>query len=66
MKTLEQLTQEIENIKIRNKKVESEKARETSRTRKTIIAIITYIIIVLFFYGANFDKPRINAIVPTL
>jgi len=49
MDRLETLEKVIQQIKERNKKVESDKARETSRLRKLAIAILTYIVIVLFF-----------------
>lgn len=60
------LNKEIEKIKIRNLKVEIDKAWETSYFRKILIAIITYLIVVLFFKFANLSKPFINAIVPTI
>ena len=44
---------DIENIKERNKRVETDKAWEISKTRKIIIAIITYIFITLFLYLIN-------------
>jgi hypothetical protein len=66
MNELEELKSEIESIKNRNKKVEADKAWETSFSRKMLIAVLTYFIIVLFFYIANLEKPFINAIVPTV
>jgi len=60
------LQQQIDDIKARNKRVEADKARETSRARKIIIAILTYVVIVLFFTFADLPKPFINSIVPTL
>ena len=60
------LEKEIKNIKSRNKKVESDKAWETSWTRRIIILALTYIVIVIFFYSANIEKPFINSIVPAL
>ena len=66
MENLEQLKQEIETIKVRNKKVEADKAWETSFLRKVLITILTYFVIVLFFSVANLSKPFVNAIVPTL
>lgn len=63
---MEEIIKEIESIKERNRKVETDKAWETSLTRKILIAILTYIVIVLFFYVADFQKPFLNAIVPTL
>lgn len=66
MTTIEELQLEIEEIKKRNQKVEMDKDWETSKTRKIVIAIFTYIVIVLFFYFAKLSKPFLNAIVPTL
>ena len=56
---------EIEAIKERNARVEADKAWEVSKTRKIIIAILTYIVIVLFFIVAALPNPLINALVPT-
>ncbi|MDD4785194.1 MAG: hypothetical protein PHH12_01945 [Candidatus Shapirobacteria bacterium] len=66
MDNFKQLSQEIEKIKNRNLKVEIDKAWEISFSRKILIAILTYFVIVLFFQFANLSKPFINAIVPTL
>lgn len=64
-KTIEELEKEIDKIKSRNKKVEVEKAWEISLERKISILVLTYIIISLVMYFLNFDKPFINAIIPT-
>jgi hypothetical protein len=66
MTEIEQIKIELVEIKERNKRVEMDKAWETSITRKIIVAILTYIVIVIFFYFAGLTKPFINAIVPTL
>ena len=66
MITITQLKKEIEQIKKRNKKVESDKAWETSISRKIIIAVLTYIVIVIFFYFARLPNPFVNSIVPAL
>jgi hypothetical protein len=55
----------IKIIEQRNKKVELDKAWESSLSRKIIIAILTYITIVLFFTVAKLPKPFVNSIVPT-
>ncbi len=60
------LEQEILEINLRNKKVELNKAWETSKTRKISILIITYLIMVLVFWGMNVENPLLNALVPTL
>jgi preprotein translocase subunit SecF len=66
MEKLEQLEQEIKSIKDRNKKVEADKSWETSLTRKILVAILTYAVIVIFFYFAQLPEPFLNAIVPTV
>lgn len=45
-----ELKNEIEKIKERNKRVEKDKAWETSMTRKITIAILTYIVVVFYSY----------------
>lgn len=66
MDELEQIKKDIKEIKERNLRVEKDKAWETSLFRKVLISILTYIVVVLFFYFADLSKPFINAIVPTL
>ena len=66
MDELEQIKKDIEEIKERNKRVEKDKAWETSWARRILVAILTYIVIVLFFFFAKLPNPFINAIVPTL
>ena len=59
------IEQRIQSIEIRNRKVEFDKAWETSKTRKISIAILTYIVVVLFFFVADLPRPFINSLVPT-
>lgn len=66
MMNLKEVIGEINQIKERNKKVEGDKAWETSWFRKIIIAMFTYLIIVIFFYFAGLPKPFINSIIPAL
>ena len=66
MDEIQQLKNEIEEIKKRNAKVELDKAWETSSARKVLVAVLTYIVIVLFFFFAGLPKPFVNAIVPTV
>lgn len=56
----------IEAIEMRNKRVELDKAWETSWTRKCGIMLLTYAVVVLFFYSAGLGNPFVNAIVPTM
>lgn len=66
MDKIELLEQEIQTIKQRNQKVELDKARETSLARKLAIALLTYIVVVIFFSIVKIGNPFINAIVPTI
>ncbi|MFA5796558.1 MAG: hypothetical protein WC916_00790 [Candidatus Woesearchaeota archaeon] len=59
------MEKEINAIKERNKRVEADKAWETSITRRAIIAVLTYIIIVIFLMIINIPNPWLNALVPT-
>jgi predicted membrane-bound mannosyltransferase len=61
-----QLEKELKHIQERNARVERDKARETSWTRKIAIAVLTYLVIVIFFYITKLGNPRVNAIVPTI
>ena len=60
------IEQEIKKIKERNKRVEQDKAWETSKTRKVSIAVLTYFVMVLVMYSLKMDSPFIGAIIPTL
>lgn len=57
---------EIEKIKKRNAKVESDKAWETSFFRRGIITIATYIIIAIFLISINAPNPWFNAAIPAI
>ena len=66
MENLE-LTQEIEKIKERNKKVEMDKAWETSWTRKICICILTYFVVVLYSYIiSNVSSIWLSSLVPVI
>lgn len=62
---IKRLRLEIEEIKKRNARVESDKAWETSTIRIVAISILTYIVaaIVLYFIGA--PRSWLSALVPT-
>ena len=64
--TLASLQKEINTIKLRNLRVEKDKAWETSTARKISIAVLTYLTILVFFITIKVEKPLINAVVPTL
>lgn len=60
------LEQRIKAIEERNKRVELDKSWETSWIRKIIVAILTYAVIVIFFFAAKLPKPFLNSIIPAL
>lgn len=66
MPAIDELKKDIEIIRQRNKRVEADKAWETSIIRKIMVAVLTYIVIVLFFYFAGLPKPFTNSIVPAM
>jgi hypothetical protein len=66
MVSLNHLENEVRAIKERNKRVEQNKAWETSKTRTLIISIMTYTIIALFLYVSQIPYPWLNALIPAL
>lgn len=62
----ENLEQEIEQLKLRNKQVDKNKAWETSLTRKILIVLFTYIAVAIYLKTVVKIDPWINAIVPTI
>ncbi len=66
MATIADLEKEVELIKQRNRRVETEKEWETSWTRRIMVALFTYLVIALFFSFAGIAQPFINAIVPAI
>ena len=58
---------EIEKIKERNKKVELDKAWETSWTRRICICILTYIIVIIYSYLIRkYDNILLSSLVPVI
>lgn len=60
-KEIQLLREEIEAIKARNKRVEADKAWETSRVRAVFIALATYVLILAFMHLINDDHPFLKA-----
>ena len=64
---IKDLENEINNIKNRNKKVELDKAWETSWTRRICICILTYIVVIAYSYIVrNYDKIFLSSLVPVI
>jgi len=66
MRTLEKLEKEVEQIKIRNKRVEVDKAWETSGTRKLFLIIFTYLSIGIYMWVIGVSEPWLNAVIPSI
>jgi hypothetical protein len=66
MSSLKKLEEEINKIKARNKRVETEKAWETSWSRRLTITVLTYLVVSIFFYFMGDPEPLQQAIVPSL
>lgn len=67
LETLEEIKKEVEEIKQRNKRVELDKAWETSMTRKISICVLTYLVVVLFSIFINkTGSVWINSAVPVI
>ena len=64
---MEKLENEIEEIKLRNQKVELDKKWETSGTRKICIGILTYFVVVLYSYCINkISNIWLSSVVPVI
>ena len=62
-----ELENEIAKIKERNKKVELDKAWETSGTRKICICILTYIVVVIYSHLINkISNVWLSSLVPVI
>lgn len=60
------LEKRIEEIENRNKRVEADKAWETSWTRKISIAVLTYLVVVAYLHFVIHINPWLNALVPVV
>jgi len=58
------LEQRVQKIEERNRKVEDDKAWETSWTRRILLILFTYLAIGVYLWAIQIPKPWINAIVP--
>ena len=59
--------EEIKKIQERNKRVEKDKAWETSWTRRICIMVLTYIVVICYSYIVkNFDSIFLSSLVPVI
>jgi len=66
MDELQRLAQEVEALKDRNRRVEAEKAWETSNFRIASIATVTYVVAAIVLYSIGVANFLLAAFVPTL
>jgi len=59
------LEQRVQKIEERNKNVETDKAWETSWTRRGLLALFTYLAVSIYLWTIAIPHPWLNAIVPT-
>ena len=63
---LETLETEVRALKVRNARVEAEKAWETSYTRTFSIAFVTYVVATLVLYSIGVENFFLGALVPAI
>ena len=61
---IKELENRVNDIEKRNKRVEGDKAWETSTIRKVLIICLTYIFAVLYLKIADTTNPFLGAVVP--
>lgn len=66
MATIADLEKEINELKVRNKRVETDKAWETSLTRRGLLTIFTYLAVGFYLNAINVENSWFNAIVPSI
>lgn len=66
MAEIDHLRERIEKLEARNKRVEADKAWETSWLRRLSIAILTYLVVVCYLRFVVHINPWINALVPVI
>ena len=64
MNDIKELEKRVTDIENRNKRVEGDKAWETSTLRKVLIVVLTYIFAVLYLKIADTTNPFFGAVVP--
>lgn len=64
MNDIKELEKRVTDIENRNKRVEGDKAWETSTLRKILIVVLTYIFAVLYLKIADTTNPFFGAVVP--
>ena len=66
MTTIHELETEIKAIKLRNARVEADKAWETSWARTILLSALTYLVSLAFFLVSNLPDPYLNSLVTAI
>jgi len=66
MTTLIDVEKRIATIENRNRKVETDKAWETSFVRRGLLITFTYLSVGFYMQAINITNPWLNAIIPSL
>jgi len=64
MPSLKELEKRVRSIEERNRRVESDKAWETSYTRRSLLVLFTYLAMGFYLQAIEIKQPWLNAIVP--
>jgi len=62
---IEQLKKEVDEIKARNKRVEAEKAWETSGFRIVSLTALSYVVTAIAFFTIGIENFLLQALIPT-
>ena len=63
---MESIEERLGKIEERNKRVENDKAWETSWTRRILLILFTYLAIGIYLWAIKIARPWLNAIVPAV
>lgn len=66
MATLSDLENRLSRVESRNRRVEEDKAWETSYFRRFLLIVFTYLSIGLYMWAIGVDRPWLNAVIPSL
>ncbi|MDO8664707.1 MAG: hypothetical protein Q7K44_04155 [Candidatus Liptonbacteria bacterium] len=63
---MDNLENRVQKIEEGNSGVETDKAWETSWTRRILLTIFTYLAIGIYMWAINIPRPWLNALVPAI
>lgn len=63
---VEEIEKRLAAIEDRNRRVETDKAWETSYLRRFLLVAFTYLSIGIYLWVIGVDKPLLNAVIPSL